>query len=461
MSHDGDAADAALLAHEEHARLLAKYEPVILGRCIARLYGHADAEDVAQDAKLRLWRELQAGKRPDLREYLARAGDGQEELARLVDRFLQWAEPGEPDEDAVGVAQAWIEGEAPLVALRARRGMKREWVVDALMERFGLAAGLREKVGRRYHELETGQLELRQVDQALLDELAVLFKARIGDLLAWQPRPVTAQAVYYRANPPIASERAADAIAVGTAAENLVLLGDPNQLPQVSQGSHPPGAEASVLAHLLGDDETVRPDMGLFLEHTWRMRAEVCEFISTSFYEGRLESGDLCAERSVELGNGVRYLQVEHSGHRQASPEEAAVVAAEIDRLLGTPFRDEHGSRSLGPDDFVVVAPYNAHVRRLREQILDPRIRIGTVDKFQGQQAPVVFYSMASSSGEDVPRGLDFLLSRNRLNVAISRAQCLAYLVCSPRLLEVNCRTIEQMRLANALCRFVELAEET
>ncbi len=250
----------------------------------------------------------------------------------------------------------------------------------------------------------------------------------------------------------------ADAIAVGTAAENLVLLGDPNQLPQVSQGSHPPGAEASVLAHLLGDDETVRPDMGLFLEHTWRMRKEVCEFISTSFYEGRLQPAAVCAERSVDLGNGVRFLPVEHSGHRQASPEEAAVVAAEIDRLLGTPFRDEHGSRSLGPDDFVVVAPYNAHVRRLREQIPDTRIRIGTVDKFQGQQAPVVFYSMASSSGEDVPRGLDFLLSRNRLNVAISRAQCLAYLVCSPRLLEVNCRTIEQMRLANALCRFVELA---
>jgi predicted RecB family nuclease len=250
----------------------------------------------------------------------------------------------------------------------------------------------------------------------------------------------------------------ADAISVGTAARNLVLLGDPNQLPQVWQGSHPPGAEASVLAHLLGDDETVRPDMGLFLEHTWRMREEVCEFISTSFYEGRLEPADVCGERSVELGNGLRFLPVAHSGHRQASPEEAAAVAAEIDRLLGTPCCDERGPRSLAPEDIVVVAPYNAHVRRLREQIPNPDIRIGTVDKFQGQQAAVVFYSMASSSGDDVPRGLEFLLSRNRLNVAISRAQCLAYLVCSPRLLEVNCRTIEQMRLANALCRFVELA---
>jgi uncharacterized protein len=93
----------------------------------------------------------------------------------------------------------------------------------------------------------------------------------------------------------------------------------------------------------------------------------------------------------------------------------------------------------------------------LREAIPDTRIRIGTVDKFQGQQAAVVFYSMASSGGEDVPRGIEFLFSRNRLNVAISRAKCLAYLVCSPRLLEVNCRTVEQMRLANALCRLVEL----
>ena len=114
------------------------------------------------------------------------------------------------------------------------------------------------------------------------------------------------------------------------------------------------------------------------------------------------------------------------------------------------------GERVLEPKDVVVVAPYNAQVRCLRAAIPDERIRIGTVDKFQGQEAPVVFYSMASSSGEDVPRGLDFLFSRNRLNVAISRAKCLAYLVASPRLLDANCRTVEQMRLANALCRFVE-----
>jgi predicted RecB family nuclease len=248
----------------------------------------------------------------------------------------------------------------------------------------------------------------------------------------------------------------ADALAVGTAACELILLGDPNQLPQVTQGSHPPGAGVSVLGHLLGDDQTVRPEMGEFLEHTWRMRPEVNAYISETFYEGRLEPAAVCLERSIALGNGLRFVEVAHEGHRVASVEEAEFVRDEVRRLLGTPYVDEDGERTLRPEDIVVVAPYNAQVRCLRAKIPDQRVRIGTVDKFQGQEAPVVFYSMASSSGDDVPRGLDFLFSRNRLNVAISRAKCLAYLVASPRLLDANCKTVEQMRLANALCRFVE-----
>jgi uncharacterized protein len=249
----------------------------------------------------------------------------------------------------------------------------------------------------------------------------------------------------------------ADVLAVGTAARNVVLLGDPNQLAQVSQGSHPPGAEASVLGHLLGSDETLRPEMGLFLEETWRMRPEVNAFISESFYEGRLVSAEATLERSVGDGNGIRFVAVEHEGNRTQSSEEAVAVATEVQRLVGTPYEDEGGWRDLRHEDVIVVAPYNAHVRCLRDK-LPSEVAVGTVDKFQGQQAPVVFYAMGSSSSEDVPRGLDFLFSRNRLNVAISRAQCLAYLVCSPRLLDASCRTVEQMRLANALCRFVESA---
>jgi uncharacterized protein len=235
----------------------------------------------------------------------------------------------------------------------------------------------------------------------------------------------------------------ADALALGTAARSLVLLGDPVQLAQVTQGIHPAGAGSSVLAHLLGEHATVPEELGLFLDRSWRMHPDVCRYVSTAFYEGRLESA--APERACVAGTGVRWLPVEHEGNRTSSEEEAEAIGAEIE------------ARGLSPADVIVVAPYNAQVRLLAERL--PGIRVGTVDKFQGQEASVVFFSMATSSGADAPRGIDFLMSRNRLNVAVSRAQCLAYLVCSPRLLEVDARTIEHMRLANALCRFVELAE--
>jgi len=189
------------------------------------------------------------------------------------------------------------------------------------------------------------------------------------------------------------------------------------------------------------------------------MRDEVTRFVSEAFYEGRLHSIPECAERSTSDGVGVRWLAVTHEGNRVDSEEEVDAIAAEIERLLGHSFRDRTGERPLRHRDFMVVAPYNAQVRLLRER-LPHAVEVGTVDKFQGRQAAVVFYSMASSSGEDVPRGLDFLLSRNRLNVAVSRAQCLAYVACSPRLLEVDCRTVEHLKLANALCLFVEMASE-
>src|SRR6266536_3001632 len=238
----------------------------------------------------------------------------------------------------------------------------------------------------------------------------------------------------------------ADALAMGTCARNVVLVGDPQQLAQVLQGSHPQGTDASVLSHLLGDADTIPPDRGVFLERTFRLHPDVCGYISEEFYEGRLRPDTVTSTRTTPFGTGLRYLDVPHEGNRQESREEVAAVQAEVARLL-----------AAGMRDVMVVAPYNAQVNALREA-LPSNIRVGTVDKFQGQEADVVLYSMASSSGEDVPRGLEFLLSRNRLNVAISRARCLAYLVASPRLLEVNCKTISQMRLANALCRFVELA---
>jgi predicted RecB family nuclease len=255
----------------------------------------------------------------------------------------------------------------------------------------------------------------------------------------------------------------ADALAVTTSARNVVLLGDPQQLAQVSQGIHPPGVQASVLEHLLDGVDTVPPERGLFLSRSFRMHPDVCRFISETSYEGRLHSVEGCALQRVDSrglsGTGLRRLPVEHAGNRGSSPEEADRIAEELALMIGGSWTDRHGrEHRLGWDDVLVVTPYNAQVRALARR-LDRRARVGTVDRFQGQEAPVVFFSMATSSGDDLPRNLEFLFSRNRLNVAISRSQSLAVLVASPQLLEIRCRTIEQMRMVNALCRFAEEAD--
>ncbi len=144
---------------------------------------------------------------------------------------------------------------------------------------------------------------------------------------------------------------------------------------------------------------------------------------------------------------------------RQA-PDEARAIASHLEYLLEGDWADKDGvSRRLEAHNVMVVAPYNAQVRCLREHV-PPGVRVGTVDKFQGQESVVTFFSMATSSGAELPRNLELLFSRNRLNVAVSRARCLAVLVCSPDLLHVRCRSAEQMRLVNALCLLVEIAAE-
>ena len=251
----------------------------------------------------------------------------------------------------------------------------------------------------------------------------------------------------------------ADAMAVGSVARNLVFLGDPNQLPQVSQGAQRDEAKVSVLQHLLGEHETVPPDRGIFLEHTWRLRPEICAFTSEAYYEGRLLPAEVSARRTLAAGDGLVLDQPEHEGRSQSSWEEADAVAAMIRSLLGTTFTDDDVVRVLGPDDFLVVAPYNAQVRRLSQRVPDG-VRVGTVDKFQGQEAPVVLISMASSTAEDAPRGIGFAFNRHRVNVATSRAQCRVVLVCAPRLLDADCKTVVDMQLVNAVCRFAELAAD-
>jgi uncharacterized protein len=258
----------------------------------------------------------------------------------------------------------------------------------------------------------------------------------------------------------------ANTLAVSQSAESLVLLGDPQQLDQPQHGVHPPGTDVSALAHLLRGHPTIDPDHGLFLAETWRMHSDVCAFISELFYEGRLmprpenQKQRLNCEGSLD-GTGLRFGPVVHAGNQNESPEEVEQVA----KLIGTLLRDSSTwtsktgqTRVLTLDDILVVAPYNAQVSALAAK-LPAGSRVGTVDKFQGQQAPIVFYSMATSTSEDAPRGMEFLYSLHRLNVAVSRAQCVAVIVASPALFQVQCRTPRQIELANAFCRYLETAQ--
>jgi len=247
-------------------------------------------------------------------------------------------------------------------------------------------------------------------------------------------------------------------------ATNLVLLGDQMQLGQPLQGSHPGESGKSCLDYLLRDHATVPGDLGLFLSTTWRMHPDVCSFISGTVYEDRLHAEPHTEKRRIlpagggriEAEAGVVFVPVEHHGNRQGSPEEVDVVAEFVDELLRSRHTDKEG-RDAGPltrDHILVVAPYNYQVRLLQER-LGADMRVGTIDKFQGQEAAVVIVSMAASDGNESPRGVEFLFDRNRLNVAISRAKSLAILVANPSLVRTSCSTVKQMGLVNMFCRAV------
>jgi uncharacterized protein len=262
----------------------------------------------------------------------------------------------------------------------------------------------------------------------------------------------------------------ANTVAVSTASDSLVLLGDPQQLEQPLQGSHPPGAERSALGHMLGSDKVIAPDRGLFLTRTWRLHPNIARYTSEVFYEGQLGFDSILEEQRVAGvppvdGAGVRWVPVVHGGDPRESIDEAMEIADLIRALLdggATWTNIARESTRITLDDIVIVAPYNAHVERIRKTLAEVGLvtdRVGTVDKFQGQQAPISIYSMATPTPEEAPRGMEFLYSLNRLNVATSRAQCVSIVLASPDLIRVTCHTPRQMRLANALCRFVEVAD--
>jgi uncharacterized protein len=255
----------------------------------------------------------------------------------------------------------------------------------------------------------------------------------------------------------------ANVVAMGASAANIVLVGDQMQLGQPTKGVHPEESGLSVLDHLLGGQATVAPDRGVFLAQTRRLRPEVCRYVSDAFYDGRLQPHPITATRRLIFSGdlalppaGIHFMPVRHAGCSQRSEEEGQAIRTYYRKMLDQQFEAAGGvRRAMTVNDILVVSPYNVQVNYLRS-VLPEGARVGTVDKFQGQEAPVVFLSMASSSAADMPRDIGFLFSANRLNVAVSRAQCLAVVVASPELLATPCGTVEDLRLVNKFCQLAE-----
>ena len=259
----------------------------------------------------------------------------------------------------------------------------------------------------------------------------------------------------------------ANLMGMAAATENIVLCGDQMQLGQPVQGAHPGESGLSILEYLLQEKATIPPDMGVFLAITWRLHPELCRFLSDAVYEGRLHAAPQTARRRVCLPQtggriipreaGLVFVPVLHEGNTQASDEEVRAVREVVGDLLGRDITDMTGQRlrPLQLADILCVAPYNMQVRKL-QAALGPDARVGTVDKFQGQEAPVVILSMCASQGDTSSRGIDFLFHKNRLNVALSRAQSLAIVVASPALARTRCQTLAHMKLVNLFCRVME-----
>jgi predicted RecB family nuclease len=253
----------------------------------------------------------------------------------------------------------------------------------------------------------------------------------------------------------------ANLIAMSTAAKNVVLLGDQMQLGQPIQGIHPGRSGESSLEYLLDDAATIAPDRGIFLGTTWRMHEDVCRFISDAVYDGRLNPEAMNQNQSLLLASGadptlrptgIVFRPVAHVGRSQRCPEEAEAVVDLFHELLRHRYRDRDSAlHSISTKDILVVAPYNSQVNLLKS-MLPEDARVGTIDKFQGQEAEVVLISMVSSDERCLPRNIEFLYDKNRLNVAVSRARCLTVVIASRELLNIGCRTPQQIELVNTLC---------
>jgi predicted RecB family nuclease len=312
-------------------------------------------------------------------------------------------------------------------------------------------------------ELGTDRIQFARDASGVFDALNLDCQVAAGTAWLW-----ASQAAFQSVDTLFVDEAAqmslANVLAVAQAGRSLVLLGDPQQLDQPMQGSHPEGTDSSALDHVLNGGQTLGSKQGLFLEETWRLHPDICTFTSELFYEGKLQSRPGLEAQGVgaEAGigvSGLRFLPVPHHGNQNCSPEEAAVVAELVSSILssGAMWTDSKGvQRPISDKDILIIAPYNAQVAEIQRRL--PGARVGTVDKFQGQEAPIAIYSLATSTYADAPRGMEFLYSLNRLNVATSRAKCVSILVASPAVFQAECKTPRQIQLANAFCRYLELA---
>ena len=362
-----------------------------------------------------------------------------------------------------------------LVALGARVGItaNSHRVIVNLLDEVMAAAnerGLDLRAVRKISGSASGEPQVPRVALAttypqLFSQLAGSCQVAAGTAWLWA-RPEAMDSVDVLFVDEAAQVSLANVLAMSHAGRSLVLLGDPQQLDQPIQGTHPDGTDVSALGHLLGGRQTIEEDRGLFLEQTWRLHPDICDFTSDTFYEGRLSPRPgLELQRMVSQGpvsgTGLRFVPVMHRGNQSSSDEEADRVAEFVRGLVspGSFWTDSAGEdHGMTLADVLIIAPYNAQVFRIQTRL--PDARVGTVDKFQGQEAPVVIYSMATSTPEEAPHGMEFLYSLNRLNVATSRARCVCVLVGSPELFSPECRTPRQMQLANAFCRYRELADE-
>lgn len=257
-----------------------------------------------------------------------------------------------------------------------------------------------------------------------------------------------------------------DTLAVSHCCSNIVLLGDPQQLKQPQKGVHPDGTEVSALEHILQGEKTISNEQGVFLAETWRMHSSINTFVSELFYENRLQSKDHLDKQQIigskYAGAGLYLEEVGHAGNTNASSEEVDKVLEIVAYLTDgevTFINEKNEEATLTTSEIKIITPYNAQVQAIKKRL--PKLEVGTVDKFQGQEAPVIIYSVATSSLEEAPRGMDFLFSPNRLNVAVSRARTRFIMVANPAIFEAECKSPYQIKLANAFCRFKELSQET